>query len=46
MGIELNTLRLNSRDRMRNTPDERRFDYFRGLDRSSGMGRVGYSPGA
>ena len=45
VGIELNTLRLNSRDRMRNTPDERRFDYFRGLDRSSGMGRVGYFAG-
>lgn len=43
--IELNTLRLNSRDRMRNTPDERRFDYFRGLDRSSGTGRVGYFAG-
>ena len=45
VGIELNTLRLNSRDRMRNTPDERRFDYFRGLDRSSGTGRVGYFAG-
>ena len=45
VGIELNTLRLNSRDRMRNTPDERRFDCFRGLDRSSGTGRVGYFAG-
>ncbi len=45
VGIELNSLRLYSRDRMRNTPDERRFDYFRGLDRSSGTGRVGYFAG-
>ena len=30
VGIDLNTLRLNSRDTMRNTPDERRYDYFKG----------------
>ena len=30
VGIELNTLRLNSRDTMRNTPDEKRYEFFRG----------------
>lgn len=45
VGIDLNTLRLNSRDRMRNVPDEKRYDYFRGLDRSSGSGKVGYFAG-
>lgn len=34
--IDLNTLRLNSRDTMRNVPDEKRYGYFKGLDRSSG----------
>ena len=43
--IDLNTLRLNARDRMRNVPDERRYDYFKGLDRSSGTGKVGYFAG-
>lgn len=43
--IDLNTLRLNSRDTMRNVPDERRYEYFKGLDRSSGEGRVGYFAG-
>ena len=39
--IDLNTLRLNSRDTMRNVPDEKRYDYFKGLDRSSGeIGRA------
>ena len=45
VGIELNTLRLNSRDSMRNTPDENRFDYFRGIDKSAGSGKVGYFAG-
>ena len=45
VGIELNTLRLNSRDTMRNTPDENRFDYFRGVDKSVGSGKVGYFAG-
>lgn len=45
VGIELNTLRLNSRDTLRNTPDEKRYDYFRGIDRSQGGGRVGYFAG-
>ena len=43
--IDLNTLRLNSRDTMRNVPDERRYGYFAGLDRSSGTGKVGYFAG-
>ena len=45
VGIDLNTLRLNSRDAMHNVPDERRYDYFRGLDRSEGGGRTGYFAG-
>ena len=45
VNIDLNTLRLNARDRMRNVPDERRYDYFKGLDRSSGTGKVGYFAG-
>lgn len=43
--IDLNTLRLNSRDTMRNVPDEKRYGYFKGLDRSSGEGKVGYFAG-
>lgn len=43
--IDLNTLRLNSRDKMHNVPDERRYDYFKGQDRSSGEGKVGYFAG-
>ncbi len=45
VGINLDTLRLNSRDAMRNEPYEKRFDYFNSLDRSSGEGRVGYFAG-
>ncbi|WP_295992991.1 (Fe-S)-binding protein [uncultured Alistipes sp.] len=45
VGIDLNTLRISSRDRLRNVPDERRYDYLRGVDRSSGEGRVGYFAG-
>ena len=45
VNIDLNTLRLNARDRMRNVPDERRYGYFAGLDRSSGEGKVGYFAG-
>ncbi len=45
VGIDLNTLRLNSRDTMRNVPDEKRYDYFKGLDRSTGSGKVGYFAG-
>ncbi|MEG1645496.1 MAG: (Fe-S)-binding protein [Alistipes sp.] len=43
--IDLNTLRINSRDTMRNIPDERRYDYLKGLDRSEGSGHVGYFAG-
>lgn len=43
--IDLNTLRLNSRDKMRNVPDERRYGYLKGLDRSQGEGKVGYFAG-
>ena len=46
VGIDLNTLRLSSRDTMHNVPDEKRYDYLVGLDRSSGTGRVGYFAGA
>ena len=45
VGIDLNTLRLSSRDTMHNVPDEKRYDYLVGLDRSSGTGRVGYFAG-
>lgn len=45
VGIDLNTLRLSSRDRIRNLPDERRYGYLTGLDRSSGEGKVGYFAG-
>lgn len=45
VGIDLNTLRLSSRDTMRNIPDERRYDYFKGLDKSHGSGKVGYFAG-
>ena len=45
VGIDLNTLRLNSRDTLRNVPSERRYDYFKGVDRSSGEGQVGYFAG-
>ena len=30
VGIDLNTLRVNSRDKMHNVPDERRYGYFKG----------------
>ena len=45
VGIDLNTLRVNSRDKMHNVPDERRYGYFKGLDRSEGAGKVGYFAG-
>lgn len=45
VGIDLNTLRVNSRDVMRNLPSERRYKYFKGLDRSTGNGKVGYFAG-
>ena len=45
VGINLATLRLNSRAKRRNIPHEGRFNYLRGIDRSSGTGRVGYFAG-
>ena len=45
VGINLNTLRLNSRSSMRNIPNEGRYNYLRGLDRSQGEGQVGYFAG-
>ncbi len=45
VGINLNTLRLNSRSSMRNIPNEGRYNYLRGVDTSSGEGKVGYFAG-
>ncbi len=45
VGINLNTLRLNSRSTMRNIPNESRYNYLRGTDRSQGEGKVGYFAG-
>jgi Fe-S oxidoreductase len=45
VGIELNTLRLNSRHKLHNTPADGRFDYIEGLDPSEGEGKVGYFAG-
>ena len=45
VGINLNTLRLNSRVRRRNIRHEGRYHYLQGVDRSSGEGRVGYFSG-
>ena len=45
VGINLNTLRLNSRSSMRNIPHEGRYNYLRGVDRSEGGGQVGYFAG-
>ncbi|MBP3482047.1 MAG: (Fe-S)-binding protein [Alistipes sp.] len=45
VGINLNSLRQNSRDTMRNIPDESRYGYLASLDRSQGEGRVGYFAG-
>ncbi|MBR2428615.1 MAG: (Fe-S)-binding protein [Alistipes sp.] len=45
VGINLNTLRLNSRAKRRNIPHEGRYKYLQGLDRSSGNGKVGFFAG-
>lgn len=45
VGINLNTLRLNSRVHRRNIRHEGRFHYLKGVDTSSGSGRVGYFAG-
>lgn len=45
VGINLNTLRLNARVSMRNTPNEGRYRYLRGINPSEGSGKVGYFAG-
>ncbi len=45
VGLELNTLRLNSRHALRNTPANDRYAYARNRDTSSGGGRTGYFAG-
>ena len=45
VGINLATLRLNSRAKRRNIPNEGRYKYIKGIDLSSGEGRVGYFAG-
>ena len=45
VGINLATLRLNSRAKRRNIPNEGRYKYIKGIDRSEGEGRVGYFAG-
>ena len=45
VGINLNTLRLNSRTSMRNIPNEGRYNYLRNIDHSQGEGQVGYFAG-
>ena len=45
LGINLNTQRQNSRTSKRNIPNEGRYNYLRGLDRSEGEGKVGYFAG-
>jgi len=45
VGIELNTLRLNSRTGYYNAPVDNRYDYLRPLDCSAGEGRIGYFAG-
>lgn len=45
VGINLATLRLNSRAKRRNIPNEGRYKYIKGIDHSIGEGRVGYFVG-
>ncbi len=45
VGINLTTLRINSRAKRRNIPHEGRYRYLTSLDRSSGEGKVGYFAG-
>ena len=45
VGIDLNTLRLNSRQARVDSSAITRYDYLNGVDRSSGSGRVGYFAG-
>lgn len=45
VGLELNTLRLNSRDKSLNAVADGRYEYLKGVDCSSGSGKVGYFAG-
>ena len=45
VGINLTTLRINSRAMRRNIPHEGRYGYLTNIDRSSGVGKVGYFAG-
>ena len=45
VGINLTTLRVNSRAKRRNIPHEGRYRYLASVDRSSGDGKVGYFAG-
>lgn len=45
VGINLTTLRINSRAKRRNIPHEGRYRYLVDVDRSSGKGKVGYFAG-
>ncbi len=45
VGLELNTLRLNSRETLHGTPANNRYAYAQNTDRSSGQGPVGYFAG-
>jgi Fe-S oxidoreductase len=45
VGLELNTLRLNSRCTLSATPGDQRYSYAKGIDTSQGEGRVGYFAG-
>ena len=45
VGINLNTLRLNSRTTLRNAPAGERYGYLQGIDPSAGTGRTGYFSG-
>ncbi len=45
VGVDINSLRLNSRYTFHNSPSFRRYDYLRGVDTSQGEGKVGYFAG-
>ena len=45
VSIELNTLRLNSRQQMYDTPAGNRYTYIKAQDKSEGAGKVGYFAG-
>lgn len=45
VGIELNTLRLNTRQACMDSNAGARYEYLKGIDRSQGEGKVGYFAG-